>query len=173
MTRRELLFTEGRWDTRGQGLCRKSEGKAETSGLFGETQREGVHWEFLLLVCGDNGVLTCLRWRCHRRRNKEHTNTSTTFGAVPHVGILAPTGAKMVTTMDIYARGMAWRSDFRPCIEWGWHLGYPGDRSGGQEWGRTPKPRKGCLHGARQTGKLRDGARTTRMTQGCGAFNSS
>lgn len=29
------------------------------------------------------------------------------------------------------------------------------------------------LHGARQTGKLRDGTMTTRMPQGCGAFNSS
>lgn len=30
-----------------------------------------------------------------------------------------------------------------------------------------------CLHGARQTEKLRDRCRTTRMPQGCGAFDSS
>jgi hypothetical protein len=30
-----------------------------------------------------------------------------------------------------------------------------------------------CLHGARQTGKLRDGTMTTRMPQGCGALDSS
>ena len=62
----------------------------------------------------------------------------------------------LVLSWSMYAHGVACRSDFRPCIEWRWHLGCPGDRSGEQERGRTAMPRRGCFHGAKQTGRLRE-----------------
>ncbi|KAI9439068.1 hypothetical protein H4582DRAFT_111515 [Lactarius indigo] len=92
--------------------------------------------------------------RCYRRRKEAHEYVDD-FRRGTTCCHTCANRVKMTTTMDVYARGMTWRSDFRPCIEWRWHLGFPGDRRV-QERDRTSMPRRGCLHGARQSEKLRD-----------------
>jgi hypothetical protein len=98
--------------------------------------------------------------------NKAYTNMSTTFGTVLHGDRLGLAGA-------IYARGMLEGAILgRISNGDGIYLGCPGDRSGGKK-AVVLRCHAKCLHGARQTRKLRDGTGTTRMPQGCGAFNSS
>jgi hypothetical protein len=58
-------------------------------GRLQETRRKGRHWECLILMCGDDGVLALSV--ATDDKNKEHMNSSTSFGAV----LLELTGAKM------------------------------------------------------------------------------